>query len=67
MFELWRITSVGHDRMDELIDAMKIFFGGKLERKIYLVDLVIGGGMTLTLRLLMSYIYIYIYIYIWSS
>ena len=37
---------MGHDRMDEFIDAMKIFVG-KLERKIYLVDLVIGGGMTL--------------------
>jgi len=37
---------VGHDRMDELIDAMKMFVG-KLELKIYLVDLAIGGGMTL--------------------
>jgi hypothetical protein len=32
--------------MDELIDAMEIFVG-KLERKMYLVDLVIGGGIVL--------------------
>jgi hypothetical protein len=35
-----------HDRMDELFDAMKIFVG-KLKRKVYLVDPVIGGGMAL--------------------
>ena len=38
---------MGHDRMDELIDAMKIFVG-RLEWRICLVDLAIGGGMTLT-------------------